>query len=256
MCFDANSTPPVTGKPITQATTTRITLRSSDGAEFSAFLACPEHKTGVGIVVLPDMRGLYRFYEQLALRLAEQGHVAIAMDYFGRTAGAGARDETFPFKEHVFRLKRETLEADITTAAAFLRTEQGGNCRSTIALGFCFGGRQAFFASAPRFGFAGVIGFYGALNLYPNGAAGPLQHAADLGAPILGIFGGADHGIPPSDIAAFDQALSTAVVEHEFVTYPNAPHSFFDVKYAEHAEACADAWHRVLEFISQRSRTH
>lgn len=255
MCSDANSTPAISAQPVSRATTTRLTLHSSDGAEFSACLARPEQKSGAGILVLPDFRGLSPFYERLALHLAEQGHAAIAIDYFGRTAGTGLRDDSFAFMEHAVRLKRETIDADIAAAAAYLRTAAAGNCHCTIALGFCFGGRQAFFASSRRFDFAGVIGFYGALSVYPNRAPGPLQQAADLAAPILGIFGGADHGIPPADIAAFDQALSAAGVEHELVTYPNAPHSFFDVKYAEHAEACAAAWCRVLEFISRHGGT-
>ena len=80
---------------------------------------------------------------------------------------------------------------------------------------------------------------------------GPTQHAAELSAPILGIFGGADHGISPQEIESFDQALKAANVDHEFVVYPGAPHSFFDRKYEEHAAACADSWKRVLAFIDE-----
>jgi carboxymethylenebutenolidase len=230
------------------------TLTSADGTLFSAFFANPEHPSGVGFVVLPDMRGLFGFYEQLAVRLAEQGHAAIAIDYFGRTAGTGPRDATFPFMEHIVRVSRETIDADIAAASGYLRSADGGACQTVLALGFCFGGRQAFFASAQRFGFAGVIGFYGALSFYPNGAAGPLQRAAELSAPILGLFGGADGGIPASDVEAFDEALKQAGVEHEFVTYPGAPHSFFDIKFVEHTQACQDAWRRVLEFTAMIAR--
>jgi carboxymethylenebutenolidase len=198
------------------------------------------------------MRGLFRFYERLAQRLAEQGHTALAIDYFGRTAGTGPRDEKFPFMEHIVRLTRETIDADIEAAVHYLRAP-GLGCRVIFALGFCFGGRQAFFSSAARFGFAGVIGFYGMPGLYPNGAAGPTQRAAELSAPILAIFGGADHGIPSHEIDAFDGALKAAGVAHEFVIYPGAGHSFFDVKYEEHAAACADSWRRVLAFINGHS---
>ncbi len=252
MCFDPNSAPLISTRPRTQAATQTFTLRSADGAEFAVFSAKPRQPSGIGVLVLPDNRGLYRFYEQLALRLAEQGHPALAIDYFGRTAGTAARDESFPAMQHMMQLKREGLDHDIETGAKFLRSEAGGGCQRTIALGFCFGGRQAFFAAAPRFGFTGVVGFYGAPSFYPNGAAGPTQRAAELAAPILGIFGGADHGIPATDIAAFDQALAEAGVQHELLTYPNAPHSFFDVKYAEYGSECADAWRRVLQFIAAR----
>ena len=255
MCFDLDSTPPISSDAARSAVTgTPITLTSADGTSFAAFLARPARPSGVGVVVLPDVRGLFRFYELLAARLAEQGHTALAIDYFGRTAGLGPRPANFPFMEHIVRVTRQTIDEDIEAAGQFLRGPDEGSCAPVLALGFCFGGRQAFLASAPRFGFAGVVGFYGMPGFYPNGAAGPTQRAAELSAPILGIFGGADEGIPPKEIEAFDAALTAAGVKHEFVVYPGAGHSFFDIKYEEHAAACSDAWSRVLAFIRERSR--
>ena len=253
MCFDLNSAPPIFGESRTQARGTPLSLISADGAGFSAFLARPTQPSDAGVLVLPDNRGLYPFYEKLAVRLAEHGHFALAIDYYGRTAGTAPRNEGFPFMQHMMQLKRESLDHDIETGLNFLRSEAGGSCRRIFALGFCFGGRQAFFASAPRFGCHGVIGFYGAPSVYPNGALGPTQRAGELRAPILGIFGGADHGIPAVDIQAFGNALTAVGVQHEFVTYPGAPHSFFDVRYIEYQSECADAWRRVCEFIDSHS---
>ena len=252
MCHDTNSEPPIFSEPKTAVHSRRQIFTSPDQAQFAGFLATPEQFTGTGVVILPDIRGLHPFYEQLALRVAEQGHTALAIDYFGRTAGTAPRDESFLHMEHVLRVSRQTIDADILTAAGFLRSAEGPECKNVFALGFCFGGRQAFFASAARFGFSGVIGYYGALGLYPNGATGPLQHVAELSAPILGLFGGADHGISDKDVAAFDAALTLNGVAHDFVIYPDAPHSFFDVKYSEHAAACADSWRRVLAFLDRR----
>ncbi|HLW85360.1 MAG TPA: dienelactone hydrolase family protein [Candidatus Sulfotelmatobacter sp.] len=257
MCFDTDSVPPFfaeAGRPTMPVDAAPVTLKSADGTSFAAFLARPERPSGAGVIVLPDFRGLFRFYELLAQRLAEQGHTALAIDYFGRTAGIGPRGEDFPFREHLMRVTRQGVDDDMAAAADYLRGPDGGKCKAVMALGFCFGGRQAFFASAAKFGLAGVIGFYGAPSFYPNGAVGPTQRAAELSAPILGLFGGADHGIPPSDVAAFNDALKAAGVEHEIEVYPGAPHSFFDVKYAEHGEACADAWRRVLRFIEEHLR--
>jgi carboxymethylenebutenolidase len=79
------------------------------------------------------------------------------------------------------------------------------------------------------------------------------RRKAELAAPILGVFGSADAGIAGAELEAFDAALNAAGVKHEFVIYPGAPHSFFDIKYAEHAEACSDAWRRVLAFIKDHS---
>lgn len=252
MCHDANSAPPIFSEPRTAVHSRRQILTSPGQDQFAAFLAMPEKSTGTGVVILPDIRGLHPFYEQLALRVAEQGHNALAIDYFGRTAGTAPRDASFHHMEHILRVSRQTIDADILTAASFLGSPEGPNCKNVFALGFCFGGRQAFFASAARFGFSGVIGYYGALGLYPNGTAGPLQHAAELSAPILGLFGGADHGISDKDVSAFDAALTLNGVFHNFVIYPDAPHSFFDIKYSEHAAACADSWQRVLAFLGHR----
>jgi carboxymethylenebutenolidase len=241
-CFQGN---PSTGRS--------FNLTSHDGTQFSAFGALPDSSSGAGVVVLPDMRGLVPFYQKLALELAARGHAAVAIDYYGRTAGTAPRSEQFPFMQHIMQVTAKTVGEDIMAAIQYLRTPEGGNCRKVLALGFCFGGRQAILASAPRFTLAGVIGFYGAVSFYPNGAPGPLQRVSELSAPILGLFGSADHGIPASDVAAFDEALTAHRIEHEFVTYPDAPHGFFDIKYKEQAEACADSWRRVLAFITAHS---
>jgi carboxymethylenebutenolidase len=66
---------------------------------------------------------------------------------------------------------------------------------------------------------------------------------------VLGLYGGADEGIPQADIDRFDAALTAAGVEHRLITYPGAPHSFFDRTAAEHADAAADAWRQVLTFV-------
>lgn len=243
MCYDNDAKPPALSTPITGTSAADLRLTSADGATFAAHEARPDDVSGPGVVILPDVRGLHDFYKHLAVRLAEQGHPAIAIDYYGRTAADDVRDDDFPFMAHVPKLSRDAIQSDIMTA-----TEHLGE--PAVALGFCMGGRNAFFASEPRFGFAGVIGFYGAPGIAGPYGPGPTQHAHELGAPILGLFGGADHGITAEMVSEFDEALTEAEVRHELITYPDAPHGFFDAKYDEHAEACADAWKRVLAFLS------
>jgi carboxymethylenebutenolidase len=231
-----------------------MVLTSNDGTPFAAFGARPLSPSRTGVVVLPDNRGLSGFYEKLSVQLAKEGFSAAAIDYFGRTAGTTVdRGPDFPLMEHLMKLTRPGLFADITAAIDYLRSPAGGDCETVFALGFCFGGRLAFLASAPSFGLAGVIGFYGATDVL-FASPGPTQLAADLAAPILGIFGGADTGISAQMIQSFDEALTVNQVEHEIVVYPGAPHSFFDIGYQEHAEACRDAWSRSLAFFRAVSR--
>jgi len=222
-----------------------LTLTSADGTDFSAYLAHADGPTGV--VVLPDVRGLFRFYEQLAERFAAAGHPAIAIDYFGRTAGLGPRDEDFEYMPHVAQTRPETIQQDAAAALALLRERTGA--ASAVSVGFCFGGAQSFLlATVPEVGFDAVIGFYGALASERLGPAAPLYRVADTRLPVLGLFGDADQAIPVEQVRQFEAGLEQAGVQHEIVVYPGAPHSFFDRRYEEHAEACEDAWRRVLGF--------
>jgi carboxymethylenebutenolidase len=196
------------------------------------------------------VRGLYRFYEELALRLAERGYPAIAFDYFGRTAGVAKRDHEFPYMEHVAQTTEEGVQADVAAAVAYLRAAEGGSCEAVVTVGFCFGGRQSWLAAASGHDLAAAIGFYGSTG-ERNGRPGPVQRAGEMTAPILALQAGDDANITAADNEAFDEALTAARVEHEIITYRGAPHSFFDRKFEEFADASADAWERVLTFLER-----
>jgi carboxymethylenebutenolidase len=251
MCFELDSMPPVPVISGAAVSHEDVVLEAADGTRFAAFAAAPEEPTSIGVVVLPDVRGLYRFYEELALRLAERGFAAVAIDYFGRTAGVGKRDEDFPFMDHVAQTTAESIQADVAAAADYLRSPAGGSRTALFTLGFCFGGRHSWLAAAAGHGLAGAIGFYGTPGVGRDGSPGPMQRAAELDAPILALMGGADQAISADDVAAFGEALSAADVEHEIVTYEGAPHSFFDRRYREFADASEDAWRRAVSFLER-----
>jgi carboxymethylenebutenolidase len=248
MCFDLDSTPPI--PPISGASVSHVdlVLEAADGNCFAAFSASPEESATVGVVILPDVRGLYRFYEELALRFAERGYAAVAFDYFGRTAGVQKRSDDFEYMPHVEQTTPDGVQADVAAAAAHLRDS---GCASIFSVGFCFGGRNSWLAAAGDHRLAGAIGFYGRPGQGRDRSPGPTDRAREMAAPILGLMGGDDPGIPQEDVDAWDEALDAANVEHEIVVYPGAPHSFFDRKYEEFADASEDAWSRVLAFIDR-----
>ena len=250
MCFEHDSVPPIPVIAGAAVSHHDLVLEAPDGNRLAAFAATPDEPNDVGVVILPDVRGLYRFFEELALRFAERGYTAVAIDYFGRTAGVGKRDDDFPYMDHVAKGKPEDIQADTAAAVAYLR-ERG--MRSIFTVGFCLGGRHSWLAAASGHGLAGAIGFYGRPGVSSDGAPGPAQLAAELEAPILGLMGGADQAITADDVAAFERALTEAGVEHELVTYAGAPHSFFDRKQAEFQAASDDAWAKTLAFISANS---
>ena len=257
MCFDHDSRPPIApiGGGALDGALEELTAR--DGNRFAAFRARPAGPTTAAVVILPDVRGLHPYYEELALRFAERGTEAIAIDWFGRTAGAERRGPDFEYMPHVTQTTWAGISADIEAAVTALRGEPGSDDerpQSVFTIGFCMGGRMSFLSATLGLDLAGVIGLYGTLaGPWRNDAPAPLDLVASFDAPVLGLFGGADEGITPDAVAAFDAALGTSGVDHRIVTYPRAPHSFFDRKAAEFAAESEAAWAEVLEFIARRA---
>ena len=247
MCYDADARPPL--PPIRGAAldSGEVTLTSADGTLVAAYAARPAAPSGAGIVILPDVRGLHPFFEELALRFAEAGVDAIAIDYFSRTAGTGRRGADFDYPDHVGKTTPAAVQADVAAAVSRLR---GLGCTAIFTVGFCFGGRLSYLQAASGIDAAGVIGFYGP-PVGPNmaGLPAPADEASRFTCPVLEFWGGSDRGIGAEVVQAFNHALDRAGVPHTSVSYPGAPHSFFDRHADEHAEASADAWRQMLDFM-------
>ena len=243
MCFEVDSEPPIPRISGAAVSHDDLVLQSEDGNRFAAFRALPDGDLRTGVVILPDVRGLYRFYEELALRFAERGHAAIAFDYFGRTAGVEKRPDDWDYMPLVQQLTREQVQADVGTCVRDLRAL---GCTAIFSVGFCFGGSSSWAAAASGHGLAGAVGFYGRpvrmIELVPT-----------LEAPILALQGGADQAIRHEDNVEFEGALREAGKDYELIEYEGAPHSFFDRKQEEFQEASDDAWRRTLEFIEAHS---
>jgi carboxymethylenebutenolidase len=243
MCYSDDARPPL--PPISGAASDHgdLVLTSSDGTRFAAYFARASQPTGAGMVVMPDVRGLHDFYKELARRFAETGIDAVAIDYFGRTAGIGDRSEGFEFMPHVEKTTPENIRADVAAAVAYLKTKDGGGVKSVFTVGFCFGGSSSWNQSAGGHGLGGAIGFYGrperSLSLIPK-----------MKDPLLLLIAGADF-TPQEAFHDFDRKLKEAKVDHEMHIYEGAPHSFFDRGFAEWKDACDDAWRRILAFVKE-----
>ncbi len=255
MCVPYDSRPPVPSISGAAVATRDVTLTSADGTKFAAYYAGGGRPGSPAVVVMPDVRGLFPFYEELAVRFAERGYDAVAYDYFGRTAGVAKRGADFPYQEHVPKTKGAEIVADVAAAVAYLRQGAGNAKRPVFTMGFCFGGSQSWLQAAGGHGLAGVVGFYGnPTRPGRDGSAPVIDRVREFKCPVLGLMGGADQGIPAEEVAKFEAALTGAAVKHELHTYPGAPHSFFDRRYEEFAKDSADAWDRVLRFIATNSR--
>jgi carboxymethylenebutenolidase len=251
MCFDDDARPPLPPIRGGALDAGELTLTSRDGTAFRAYAARAESPSGAGIVIIPDVRGLLPFYEELTLRFAEAGVHAVAFDLYARTAADQPRGSAFDHEPHVLQLSREALDDDVAAAIAFLRSPRGGEAQRTYTVGFCIGGRVSLLQAGGGQGLEGVIGLYPwPVGPHRSGLPAPADEARRFSCPVLLIYGGADAGIPADARQAFDTALDAAGVEHRTIVHEGAPHSFFDRKSDEFAEASAATWREILAFIN------
>ncbi len=246
MCYSDAARPPL--PPISGAAADHgdITLKAADANQFMAHFARAAKPTGAGMVVMPDVRGLHQFYKELAQRFAETGIDAVAIDYFGRTAGIGDRSDSFEYMPHVEKTTQESIALDVAAAMAYLNSADGGAVKAVFTVGFCFGGSSSWNQSALNPGLNGCIGFYGR----PPRSE---PYISRMKAPLLLLVAGADGATPGEVSKEFERKLTAAGVPHEMHIYEGAPHSFFDRTFEQWKDACDDAWRRILAFVKKHS---
>ena len=231
-------------------------MRAGDGAALRELVAQPATGFHRGaVLIIHDIWGYTDFYQDLARRITGHGHAASLVDFFGRQGDlpesmrAPERTGTKPEAmaravQRAQQLSDERFLADMQTAVDDL---QARGAARVACWGFCMGGRLADVSAARVRGLAGVVAYYGHLQAEP-GRLSPLQLAAEIRIPVLGIFGGADPAIPADQIAAFQDALKT---DREIVIYPGAPHGFLRYGATEHKGAIDDALRRTYQFFSR-----
>ena len=231
-------------------------LRAGDGAGLREFLALPATGFRRGaVLIIHDIWGYTDFYKDLARRITGHDHAAALVDFFGRQGDlpepmraperTGVKPEAMARAvQRAQQLSDERFLADMQTAVDDLHAR---GAAQVACWGFCMGGRLADASAARVGGLAGAVAYYGHLQAEP-GRLSPLQLASEIRIPVLGIFGGADPGIPADQVAAFQAALQT---DKEIVTYPQAPHGFLRYGATEHRAAIDDALQRTYRFFAR-----
>ncbi len=249
MCHSHDSRPPAPPRSGTVASTASSTLTAADGTRFTVSTALPAEPARTGVVILPDIRGLHPYYVALAERFAEAGVAAVAIDWFGRTAGVceeGTRGEDFDWQQHIPRTTPEGIDADVTAAIAALRA-QAGEDLPVVTVGFCFGGSHSWRLAGGDLDLAGCAGFYGRPSLVGDSA-----DRAHL--PTVMLIAGSDTATPVEEQQALAERMRAAGADVDAVVYDGAPHSFFDRSYGDWADACRDAWEHVLALTDRVAR--
>ncbi len=207
-----------------------------------AYAARPGQPNGRGMVILPDVRGLFDFYKELAVRFAEAGFEAVTLDYYSRVALEDDRSDAFDWQTHNPQVTPEMNALDVRACVDHLRARAA---TAVFTVGFCYGGSVSWRQAGEGHGLAGAIGFY---SFKPLERVGPW--VTRMQAPILMLLAGAD---PPEEYVELAARIRAVGLDALSYTYAGAPHSFFDRRYAENSSACDDAWKRISDFTAAHS---
>lgn len=224
------------------------------GEQLRGLLALPTRSgPRPGLVLVPDVRGLYGHYRDLAARFAAEGFAALAVDLYSREG-----TPTLPDIESVFRwmagLPDRRVLADLQAARDYLAARDDVSTNAVGVTGFCMGGQYALMAACSLDGIAACVAWYGMLRYTETNALkpeSPLDMAARISCPFLGLYGEEDSLIPLADVQALRARLAASNRDAEVRTYPGAGHAFFNDSRPDmyRPDAAADAWPRAIAFL-------
>jgi len=221
-----------------------------------AYRAQPAGKTRVPVVlVVSEVFGVHEHIADMARRFAKQGYLAIAPELFVRQGDAKAPVEISKLLSDIIdKVPDEQVMRDLDASVAWAKGNGGDTSRLGIT-GFCWGGRITWLFDAHNPSVKAAVAWYGRLvgDRTPLTPKNPVDLAGQLHGPMLGLYGGADQGIPPDTIEKMKAALangSAAAKKSEFVVYPDTPHAFnADYRPSYRKQAAEDGWKRCLAWF-------
>lgn len=231
------------------------------GGEMPAYRAHPlSSEAGGGlptVLVVHEIFGVHEHIKDVCRRFAKKGYLAVAPDLYARYGDASAAaDMTAVIRDIVSKVSDSEVLADLDAAARWAGAHGGDPARMAVT-GFCWGGRITWLYAAHRPDLRAAVAWYGRLTgeASPKTPKHPIDVASTLRVPVLGLYGGADTGIPAETIEQMKRALAQALPpgsDSQFVVYPDAPHAFFaDYRPSYREQAARDGWDRCLRWFQQ-----
>jgi len=222
-----------------------------------AYRAMPAGKSRLPVVlVVSEIFGVHQHIADVARRFAKLGYLAIAPELFERQGDAGSYGEVAKLvAEVVNKVPDAQVMGDLDACVAWAAAN-GGDTGRVAVTGFCWGGRITWLYAAHNPGVKAGVAWYGRLVGVPNAlqTSHAVDAAARLHAPVLGLYGGQDAGIPLADVERMKTALATgnaAARRSEFVVYPDAPHAFHaDYRPSYRKDAADDGWKRCIAWLA------
>ncbi len=234
-----------------------VKVKTKDGKEMDAYRAMPASGQGFGtILVVQEIFGVHAHIADLCRRFAKAGYYAIAPELYFRQGDAKAvSDMQALLREIVSKVPDEQVMNDLDATAAFAKGEGKADTAKLGITGFCWGGRIVWLYAAHSAALKAGVAWYGRVvgDTTPNTPKHPVDIAKDLKAPVLGLYGGADTGIPNDTVDKMRAALkagSPAAQKSQIDTYPDTPHGFnADYRPSFRKEQAEDAWKKALAWF-------
>lgn len=206
------------------------------------------------VLVVQEIFGVHEHIKDVCRRFAKLGYFAIAAELYARQGDVSKLKSVDEIRPIVAKVPDEQVLADLDACVDFAQKSGKGDVAKLGITGFCWGGRITWLYSAHSKQLKAGVAWYGRLvgEPTPNNPKHPVNIAADLNAPVLGLYGGKDQGIPLETVEQMRTALKAAKVDAEIIVYPDAPHAFFADYRPSFVEADAqDAWQKALAWFKK-----
>jgi len=226
-----------------------------EGGKLPAYMASPA-KAGryPVVIVVPEIFGMHEYQKDICRRLAKLGYVGVTLDPFFRIGELSTMTNIGQVVAAANKLADPVMLADLDALVAFVEKQPKSDARKIGITGMCRGGRTVWMYTAHSKKIKAGVSWYGGLNPVPGTMPQtPHDVAANLHAPVLGLYGGADNGIPVSEVARLQEVLKAGnknAQASRFVLYPDVGHAFHaDYRPSYRKEAAEDGWQRMLAWF-------
>lgn len=255
----ALSVQPVSAQTITTDTTGlvagEVQIPVPDG-RIPAYRAMPaEGETFPVVLVVQEIFGVHEHIKDICRRLARQGYLAVAPELYARQGDVSQMaDIREILAKVVSQVPDQQVLADLDAAAAWARQSGKGDAGRLAVTGFCWGGRIVWLYAAHNPDLKAGVAWYGRLvgQADPLHPKHPVELAAELKAPVLGLYGEADSGIPLDTVDQMRKALAEAGKPSQIVVFPGAQHGFHaDYRPTYHKQSAEDGWKRMLDWFKK-----
>jgi carboxymethylenebutenolidase len=227
----------------------------AEGGQMPAYRAMPAGKKGLPVIlVVHEIFGVHEYIKDICRRLAKSGYLAIAPDLYARQGRVDNLSNFDEIRKVVGQVPDAQVMADLDATLAWA-AKNGGNADKAAVTGYCWGGRIVWLYSAHQPKLKAGVAWYGSLvarQPSPLQPKSPVEVAADLKAPVLGLYGEADQGIPVATVEQMREAVKKAGKTAEIIVYPEGPHGFHADYRPSYRKAMADdGWKRLLEWFKK-----